>query len=109
MNMIQAEDLNIAYQDTLIVKDLNMNIPQGKITSIIGANGCGKSTILKAVGRILKPKSGSVYLSGEAINKLSTKEIAKKMAILPQTPTAPGGLSVSELISTVDSTPNWIW
>lgn len=97
--MIQATNLDIAYQDNVIVKDLNMSIPKGKVTSIIGANGCGKSTILKAVGRILKPKDGIVHLSGYDISTLSTKEIAKKMAILPQTPTAPNGLSVEELIS----------
>lgn len=99
MEMIQASNLDIAYQENVIVENLNMSIPKGKITSIIGANGCGKSTILKAIGRILKPKSGIINLSGSDISKLSTKEIAKKMAILPQTPTAPNGLSVSELIS----------
>ncbi|MBU5675926.1 ABC transporter ATP-binding protein [Alkaliphilus sp. MSJ-5] len=99
MNSIRAEKLDIAYDDILIVKSLNMDIPQGKITSIIGANGCGKSTVLKAVGRILKPKSGMVYLSGEDISKVSTKDIAKKMAILPQTPTAPNGLTVGELVA----------
>ena len=99
MNSISTEKLDIAYDDTLIVKALDMNIPHGKITSIIGPNGCGKSTVLKAVGRILKPKTGLVYLSGDDIRKLSTKEIAKKMAILPQTPTAPSGLTVSELVA----------
>lgn len=99
MNMIKTENLNIAYQDTNIVENLNIEIPKGKITSIIGPNGCGKSTILKAIGRILKPKEGIIYLSGHDINNLPTKEIAKKMAILPQTPTAPSGLSVGELIS----------
>ncbi len=99
MNSISTEKLDIAYDDALIVKALDMNIPHGKITSIIGPNGCGKSTVLKAVGRILKPKTGLVYLSGDDIRKLSTKEIAKKMAILPQTPTAPSGLTVSELVA----------
>ncbi len=99
MDIIKTENLNIGYEDVLIVEDLNLNIPKGKVTSIIGANGCGKSTILKTVGRILKPKKGAVYISGEEINNLSTKEIAKQMAILPQTPTAPSGLSVSELVS----------
>ncbi len=98
-NSITTENLYIAYDDALIVKALEMNIPHGQITSIIGPNGCGKSTVLKAVGRILKPKTGLVYLSGEDIRKLSTKEIAKKMAILPQTPTAPSGLTVSELVA----------
>lgn len=99
MNSITTEKLDIAYDDALIVKALNMDIPHGKITSIIGPNGCGKSTVLKALGRILKPKTGLVYLSGDDIRKLSTKEIAKKMAILPQTPTAPSGLTVSELVA----------
>ncbi|HBJ2609567.1 ABC transporter ATP-binding protein [Clostridium botulinum] len=99
MKSIETKNLDIAYEDTLIVKELNMQIPKGKITSIIGANGCGKSTILKAVGRILKPKKGVVHLSGQDISKLSTKEIAKKMAILPQNPTAPSGLTVSELVA----------
>lgn len=99
MDSISTEKLAIAYDDALIVQALNMNIPRGKITSIIGPNGCGKSTVLKAVGRILKPKQGLVYLSGEDIRKLSTKDVAKKMAILPQTPTAPSGLTVSELVA----------
>ncbi|MGO5091422.1 ABC transporter ATP-binding protein [Clostridium sp. LCP25S3_F10] len=99
MKSIETKNLDIAYEDTLIVKELNMQIPKGKITSIIGANGCGKSTILKAVGRILKPKNGLVHLNGQDISKLSTKEIAKKMAILPQNPTAPSGLTVSELVA----------
>ncbi|ABS35760.1 ABC transporter ATP-binding protein [Clostridium botulinum] len=99
MKSIETKNLDIAYEDTLIVKELNMQIPKGKITSIIGANGCGKSTILKSVGRILKPKKGVVHLSGQDISKLSTKEIAKKMAILPQNPTAPSGLTVSELVA----------
>ena len=98
-NSITTEKLDIAYDEALIVKALDMNIPHGKITSIIGPNGCGKSTVLKAVGRILKPKTGLVYLSGEDIRKLSTKDVAKKMAILPQTPTAPSGLTVSELVA----------
>ncbi|MGN9160431.1 ABC transporter ATP-binding protein [Clostridium sulfidigenes] len=99
MKSIETKNLDIAYDDTLIVNELNMQIPEGKITSIIGANGCGKSTILKAVGRILKPKKGVVHISGQDISKLPTKEIAKKMAILPQTPTAPSGLTVGELVA----------
>lgn len=99
MNSITTQSLAIAYEDALIVKNLDMQIPHKKITSIIGPNGCGKSTVLKAVGRILKPKKGLVYLSGEDINTLSTKDIAKKMAILPQTPTAPSGLTISELVA----------
>jgi len=99
MNSIATENLDIAYDNALIVENLDMAIPHNKITSIIGPNGCGKSTVLKAVGRILKPKKGMVYLNGGDISTLPTKEIAKKMSILPQTPSAPGGLTVSELVA----------
>ena len=74
-------------------------IPERKITSIIGPNGCGKSTLLKAIGRILKPERGSVYLDGIDIYTLNTKEVAKKMSILPQSPKAPSGITVGELVS----------
>ncbi|MBB6623786.1 ABC transporter ATP-binding protein [Clostridium gasigenes] len=99
MNSIVTNNLDISYDQALIVKALDMNIPHGKITSIIGPNGCGKSTVLKAVGRILKPKNGLIYLNGEDIHNLSTKAIAQAMAVLPQTPTAPSGLTVEELVA----------
>lgn len=99
MVMLSTEQLGIAYGELDIVKGLNLEIPEGKVTTIIGPNGCGKSTILKTMSRILDAKTGAVYLDGKAIHKTPTKEIAKKMAILPQTPTAPSGLTVSELVS----------
>ena len=99
MNSITTEHLAVAYEDNVVIGDLDMQIPRGKITAIIGPNGCGKSTLLKAVGRILKPKNGSVYLNGEAIQKLPTREVARSMAILPQSPQAPAGLTVGELVS----------
>lgn len=99
MNRIETEKLSIAYDKHLIVENLDLVIPTEKITSIIGPNGCGKSTILKTIGRILKKKSGMVYLDGEDIATIPTKMIAQKMAILPQSPTAPSGLTVQELVS----------
>nr|WP_207752962.1 ABC transporter ATP-binding protein [Clostridium yunnanense] len=99
VNSINTENLNISYGNLDIVKGLNLNIPKGKITTIIGANGCGKSTILKTLARILEPKSGAIYIDGKDIKKQDSKEIAKVMAVLPQSPQAPNGLLVEELVA----------
>ncbi|GKU26656.1 iron-dicitrate ABC transporter ATP-binding protein [Clostridium folliculivorans] len=99
MNIINTENLDISYGNLDIVKGLNLNIPKGKITTIIGANGCGKSTILKTLARILEPKSGAIYIDGKDIKKQDSKEIAKVMAVLPQSPQAPNGLLVEELVA----------
>jgi iron complex transport system ATP-binding protein len=96
---LSTENLQIGYGDKIIVENLNLNVNKGEITTIIGANGCGKSTILKTMARVHSAKSGSIYLDGKLIHKVPTKEIAKKMAVLPQSPEAPGGLTVYELIS----------
>lgn len=98
MDRLQTQQLYIGYGDTLIVKNLNLRIPTGKITALVGANGSGKSTILKTMARIMKPKAGAVLLDGKAIHSQSTKEVAKQLAILPQNPTAPEGLTVFELV-----------
>ncbi|MDR2028051.1 MAG: ABC transporter ATP-binding protein [Treponema sp.] len=99
MDSITTENLAVAYEENLVIRRLDMRIPRGRITAIIGPNGCGKSTALKALGRILKPKRGLVYLDGRDIHRLSTREVAQKMAILPQSPQAPAGLTVGELVS----------
>ncbi|GAA0227136.1 ABC transporter ATP-binding protein [Metaclostridioides mangenotii] len=99
MISIEAKNLSIAYDESVIVENLNAGIPEGKITTIIGPNGCGKSTILKSLGRIMKPKNGMIYINGDDIRKLSTKEIAKRMAVLPQSPQSPNGLTVGELVA----------
>ncbi|ANS76184.1 iron-dicitrate transporter ATP-binding subunit [Paenibacillus yonginensis] len=99
MVSLQTAHLDIAYEERLIVEDLNIKIPDGKITALVGANGSGKSTILKTMARIHGPKNGSVLLNGKSIHKQSTREVAKQLAILPQNPTAPDGLTVYELVS----------
>ncbi|MGY3715714.1 ABC transporter ATP-binding protein [Sutcliffiella cohnii] len=99
MIRIFTDELTIGYGEQLIVKDLTIEIPDKKITTIIGPNGCGKSTLLKAITRIISYQSGSVILDGENILKENTKELAKKIAILPQTPESTSGLTVGELVS----------
>jgi iron complex transport system ATP-binding protein len=99
MVRLYTEELHISYGERLIVKNLSVNIPDKKITTIIGSNGCGKSTLLKAITRIISHQSGSVILDGENISTEHTKVLAKKMAILPQTPESASGLTVGELVS----------
>lgn len=99
MSSIQAENIKVAYDDRVIIEKLSTRIPSGKISTIIGANGCGKSTLLKALTRILPLQEGAIYLDGQAIAQLPTKEVAKKLALLPQVLEATEGISVYELVS----------
>jgi iron complex transport system ATP-binding protein len=95
---LHTEDLTLSYGDRIIIDELSLEIPKGEITVFIGGNGCGKSTLLRSLARLLKPKAGSILLAGSAISTLSTKDVARKMAILPQSPTAPEGLTVLQLV-----------
>lgn len=97
--MIEAQDIRVSYDQTVILPQLSTHIPKGKISTLIGANGCGKSTLLKALTRILPLETGAVYLDGQAINQLATKEVAKKLALLPQVQDIPEGITVYELVS----------
>ena len=99
MEAIKVTDLDVAYEDKYIIKNMNIEIPKGKITMIIGSNGCGKSTLLKTVARIITPKKGEIKLNGVSIKEQAPKDIAKKMAVLPQSPVVPSGLLVKELVS----------
>ncbi|MBM7539971.1 ABC transporter ATP-binding protein [Amphibacillus cookii] len=99
MPTLAIDQVKVGYSNLIILDDLSVEIPEKKMTTIVGANGCGKSTLLKAIARILKTQKGAVYLDGKAIQLLSTKEVAKKMAILPQSSQVPTGLTVYELIS----------
>ncbi|MCI1591628.1 ABC transporter ATP-binding protein [Heyndrickxia oleronia] len=95
---IQTKSLTLGYGDSIIIDELDLNIPKGEITVFIGGNGCGKSTLLRSMARLLKPEAGSVLLAGKEIAKLPTKEVAKNLSILPQTPVAPEGLTVLQLV-----------
>ena len=97
--LLKGEGISVGYQQHLIIPEMDVQIPRQKITSIIGPNGCGKSTLLKALSRMLPVRSGQVVLDGRMIAQMPTIEVARQMAILPQSPQAPGGLTVEELVA----------
>ncbi|MFC5830174.1 ABC transporter ATP-binding protein, partial [Nonomuraea insulae] len=96
---LQAADVKLGYGDRVIVDGLDLGIEAGTVTTIIGPNGCGKSTLLRALGRLLKPQGGEVLLDGKCIDKIPTREVAKILGVLPQSPTAPEGLTVADLVA----------
>lgn len=96
---LTTRKLTLAYDSAPVIQDLNLDIPVGQMTALVGPNGCGKSTLLRGLARLLKPRSGTVYLDGASIFKLSTKEVAKQLGILPQGPVTPEGLSVRDLVA----------
>ncbi|GAA1558088.1 ABC transporter ATP-binding protein [Kribbella lupini] len=95
---LSANDLAVGYDQREIIHDLSVKIPTGKITVIVGANACGKSTLLKTLARLLKPSRGTVMLDGKSIQQVSTREVATKLGLLPQSPTAPEGITVADLV-----------
>ncbi|MEC3918515.1 ABC transporter ATP-binding protein [Nocardia sp. CDC160] len=96
---LAAENITLGYGERVIVDGLSVDIAPGVITTVIGPNGCGKSTLLRSLGRLLKPKSGRVLLDGKAISTMKTKDIARIVGMLPQTPVAPEGLTVADLVA----------
>lgn len=97
-HILEANALTVTYGSANILEDLHLQVPEGKITVLVGANGSGKSTLLRTFARLIKPKNGHVLLDGKKIRDLSTKSVAKQLAILPQGPIAPEGLTVLQLI-----------
>ncbi len=95
---LSATNLSLGYGDTTIVENLEVELPAGKVTIIVGANACGKSTLLRGLARLLKPSTGVVHLNGTDIHKVPTRELARELGILPQTPIAPDGISVADLV-----------
>ena len=94
-----AENLDLAYDQRQIVSDLDVSIPDGKFSIIVGPNACGKSTLLRALARLLPPAKGTVLLDGNNIEKMKTKKIAQRLGLLPQSSIAPDGITVAELVS----------
>nr|WP_274635733.1 ABC transporter ATP-binding protein [Microbacterium bovistercoris] len=95
---LTAASLTLGYGDRTVVHDLDLEVPAGRITAVIGANGCGKSTLLRAMARLLKPRAGEVQLDGVPLHRQHTKQLARTLGLLPQSPVAPEGIVVADLV-----------
>ncbi|MFH8496316.1 ABC transporter ATP-binding protein [Streptomyces coeruleorubidus] len=96
---LAARGVTVGYGARAVIDDLDVAIPPGVITTIIGPNGCGKSTLLRTLSRLLKPSKGTVVLDGDDIARLRTRDVARKLGLLPQAPVAPEGLTVADLVA----------
>ncbi|SCC04566.1 iron complex transport system ATP-binding protein [Kosakonia oryzendophytica] len=96
---LSTDKLSVSYQQQTVINALDLSLPAGRVSVLIGSNGCGKSTLLKAMARLLTPQSGRVILDGLDIHASATQQVAQKLAILPQTPIAPEGITVRQLVS----------
>ncbi|KQT92127.1 hypothetical protein ASG49_09180 [Marmoricola sp. Leaf446] len=95
---LRTERVTLGYGDRAVVTDLTTAVPDGKVTVIVGANACGKSTLLRGMARLLRPTGGSVLLDGEAIASLPSRQVARTLGLLPQDPVTPEGVSVVDLV-----------
>ena len=93
-----ADDVSLGYGDRCVVRELSLAVPDNRTTVIVGANACGKSTLLRGLARLLRPTEGSVLLDGHAIHKQSTRHVARTLGLLPQNPLAPEGVTVVDLV-----------
>lgn len=94
-----AEQVTLGYDKHVISTDLSLEVPDGSFTVIVGANGCGKSTLLRGLARLLKPRSGTVLLDGQAIARYPSKEVARRLGLLPQAQAVPDGITVGDLVA----------
>ncbi|MBB3085394.1 ABC transporter ATP-binding protein [Geodermatophilus sabuli] len=95
---LTAEDLTLAYGERTVIEGLDLVVPPGRITAIVGANACGKSTLLRSMSRLLAPRGGRVLLDGKAVHRVPAKELARTLGLLPQSPIAPEGITVADLV-----------
>ena len=96
---LTAQALTLAYDDRTVVDGLDLAVPDGRVTVIVGPNACGKSTLLRALGRLLTPRSGTVLLDGAELSRLPGRDIARTIGVLPQSPTPPDGITVADLVA----------
>ena len=93
-----AEDLTLRYEKRVISEHLDLSVPRGRFTAVIGPNACGKSTLLKAFSRVLPPAAGRVLLDGTDVSEIGAKPLARQLALLPQSPLVPDGIKVKDLV-----------
>ena len=96
---LRTENLTVCYGTNKILDGVSLALPAGKTTALLGPNGCGKSTLLNCFSRLLAPQSGGVFLGDNAINTLSSRQLARRLALLPQHHLTPEGITVQELVS----------
>ncbi len=96
---LAAEHVTLGYGERTVVADLDLQVQPGQITVIVGANACGKSTLLRALARLLTPSAGQVVLDGKTLHERPTKEVARLLGLLPQSPIAPEGIVVADLVA----------
>ena len=95
---LTVEQLTLGYGDRVVISSLDLVVPPGRITAIVGANACGKSTLLRSMSRLLAPRAGHVLLDGKQVHRLPAKQLARTLGLLPQSPTAPEGITVADLV-----------
>ncbi|WP_375389924.1 ABC transporter ATP-binding protein [uncultured Amnibacterium sp.] len=96
---LAVERVTLGYGDRVVAEEIDLLVPPGRITVIVGANACGKSTLLRAMARLLPPRGGRILLDGEDLHRLPTKEVARILGLMPQSPTAPEGIAVADLVA----------
>ncbi|WP_405680135.1 MULTISPECIES: ABC transporter ATP-binding protein [unclassified Streptomyces] len=99
MQRLTAQNVTLGYDQRVIAENLSVEIPDNSFTVIVGPNACGKSTLLRALSRMLKPSTGRVLLDGHAIGSMPAKKVAKTLGLLPQSSIAPDGITVADLVS----------
>jgi iron complex transport system ATP-binding protein len=95
---LEVHELEVGYRERTVIEALSLTIPSGEVTAIVGPNACGKSTLLRALSRLLAPRRGRVLLDGRDIHRLRAKELARQLGLLPQSPIAPEGITVGDLV-----------
>nr|WP_224758582.1 ABC transporter ATP-binding protein [Corynebacterium stationis] len=95
---LHVKDVSVGYGERTVLDTLNVDIKRGAVTSIVGPNGCGKSTLLRTMSRLLNPTKGEIVLDGKSIHDIPTRKLATQLGLLPQTPIAPDGIVVADLV-----------